>query len=196
MCISDTTLPISVLSHLSPTVIVILCLFDVTQRCTKSQSACGTTKRSATSVCRVCKDDKHVTIVCTLETLMNQTSLHYLSVAIWGIIAVFEDFIWSQKLSAASRPRAMKGGGGRWEAQCHFYVCSSCLWMEWRFSVCMPKYLSKSWIADTICCSISSNTKSERMLLMFPCTLMVEILMTNKKGYFLFILAVALSCFS
>lgn len=50
----------------------------------------------------------------------------------------------------------------------------------------MPKYLSKSCYADTlICCSISrAIQKSERLLLMFPCTLMVEILMTNKKVIF------------
>lgn len=137
MCISDTTLPISVLSHLSPTVVVILCLFGVTQRCTKSQSACGTTKRSATSVCRVCKDDKHVTIVCTLETLMNQTSLHYLSVAIWGIIAVFEDFIWSQKLSAASRPRAMKFGRVDEKHSVSFmFAHRACGWSEGSVCVC------------------------------------------------------------
>lgn len=41
-------------------------------------------------ISRVCKNDAHVTIVCTSVMIVNQTSLHYLCVAKWGI-AVFTD---------------------------------------------------------------------------------------------------------
>lgn len=41
--------------------------------------------------------------------------------------------------------------------------------------LCMPKYLSKSWNADTICCSIlKAIHKPERLLLMFPCILIAK----------------------
>lgn len=87
ICISDTTFHPSELSHLR---LNLTCACLVSQKLHKISSACGTMKWSATSVCCVCKDDKCVTIVRTFETLINhQTSLNYLSVVIWGIIAVF-----------------------------------------------------------------------------------------------------------
>lgn len=53
---------------------------------------------------------------------------------------------------------------------------------EW--SLWMPKYPSKSWNADTIC-SISKAIQSpKRLLLMFPCTFISEILISNKKVIF------------
>lgn len=140
-CVFETLLfPLNVPSL---TVIVILCLFGV-KKVHNISSACGTMKWSATTVDYVCKDNTRVTIVCTFETLINQTSLHYLSVAIWGIIAVFEDvlFVTSQNLFvlfflnvhthlAASWPWTLKDVNEKSAVS----VLCLCLWMKWSWSV-------------------------------------------------------------
>lgn len=87
--------------------------------------------------------------------------------------------------SAAARPRQWRRY--LWEVgfECQFCVCFLCLWLEWKQSVyvklCKSMLLIKSmWI------HFRSN-KVFRLLLMFPCTIMVQILMMNKSSFLLFV---------
>ena len=184
--------------HLSLTVAVILCLFGVT-KLNKISSACGTRKWSARSVCCVCKEDTPYDSLHFWDARKTNISSLFICCSMKHYF-FFWRFIWSMSqnhffflmYTHIWLHHGHYNEGDIYENKAVEYDVSfmsaycACGWSEG--SLCRSKYLSvlKCWYMFI---HFKSNTKSERLLLVFPCTLMVQILMTN-KSYFLFILAV------
>lgn len=145
------------------------CAFLVSQRCTKSQVPVKPwSDQLQVSAFRrkTCYDRLH------FWERQKQESLNYLSVEKCGIIAVVEDLfgVYVSDVIWLLHDRDEWRGCSVGSVSFVFAYCAcgfECL--------CMPKYLSKSWNADSICCSIlKAIHKSERLLLMFPCTLVAK----------------------
>lgn len=112
-------------------------------------------------------EGRRVTIDCTFENARNKrVSQLFICWKMWHYCCCWR-FIWSVSQKLFDRFMTVKNEGD---------VSALCLLIvPVDLSVCVCQSMSKSWNADTICCSIlKAIHKSERLLLMFPCILIAK----------------------